>query len=235
MLTVRDVMSSPVVTVREKTPLKDVARLLVDDGMSGVPVVDADGRVVGIVSEADFLIKEQGATEVRHRRLARLLGESPETIAQLEKVEARTAAEAMTSPAVTIAPARAIRDAAALMTGQGINRLPVVEDGRLVGIVTRHDLLRAYLRSDAELARIIREDVLLRILWLDPSAFEVSVVNGEARIIGRVERQSSAEIIEATVRMIPGIVALEAEIGWSLDDRDLRPAERDAEFPFGLR
>ena len=235
MLTVRDVMSSPVVTVRLETPLKDVARLLIDNGMSGVPVVDGDGVVVGVVSEADFLVKEQGATEVRHRRLARLLGESPETIAQLEKVGARTAGEAMTAPAVTIGPAGAIRDAAALMTGQAINRLPVVVDGRLVGIVTRHDLLRAYLRSDEELLRVIRDDVLLKILWLDPAGFDVAVVNGEARIAGRVERRSSAEIIEATVRMVPGIVAVEANLTWSVDDRDVRPAERDAEFPFGLR
>jgi CBS domain-containing protein len=235
MLTVRDVMTAPVVTVRRDTSLKDVARLLIDNGMSGVPVVDPAGAVVGVISEGDFLVKEQGATEVRHRRLARLLGESPTTIAQLEKVDARTAGEAMTSPALTIAPTRSIRDAAAIMTSHQVNRLPVIDHGRLVGIVTRADLLRAFLRSDDELTRSISDDVLRKVLWVDPSAFDITVINGEVTIVGHVERRSSAEIIEATIRMVPGVVTVDADLSWSMDDRDVQPAERDAEFPFGLR
>lgn len=235
MLTVADVMTSPVFTVRRDTPLKDVARLLIQHGVSGVPVVDDDGSVLGIVSEADFLIKEQGLEEVHHRRLERLMGESDETRHQLDKVEARDAGSAMTAPAVTISPGRPIREAAALMTSRRVNRLPVVDDGRLAGIVTRADLVRAYLQSDEELVRAIRQDVLLRILWLDPAGFDVSVANGEASISGRVERRSTAEIIEETVRMVPGIVAVRANLPWSLDDRDIKPAERDAVFPFGMR
>jgi CBS domain-containing protein len=235
MMTVRDVMASPVVTVRRETPLKDVARLLIEHGVSGVPVVDDAGAVVGVVSEGDFLVKEQGAEEIRHRRLARLFGESREARAQLEKVGARTAGEAMTSPAITVVPGSAIRDAAALMTRRSVNRLPVVDGGRLVGIVTRADLLRAYLRTDAELERVIRDDVILRMMWLDPASFEVTVRNGEARIVGSVERRSTAEIIEGSVRMVPGIVAVQAELGWSMDDREIRPVEREAVFPFGPR
>ena len=235
MLTIRDVMTSPVVTVRRETPLKDVARLLIDHGVSGVPVVDDAGAVVGVISEGDFLVKEQGAEEIRHRRLARLFGESREARALLEKVEARTAGEAMTSPAITVAPGSAIRDGAALMTRRSVNRLPVVDDGRLVGIVTRADLLRAYLRTDAELERVVRHDVILRMMWLDPAAFEITVRNGEASIAGNVERRSTAEIIEASVRMVPGILAVHADIHWSMDDRDIQPVERDAIFPFGPR
>lgn len=235
MMTIADVMTKPVFTVRRDTPLKDVARLLIDNGVSGVPVVDDDGTVAGIVSEADFLVKEQGAGEIRHRRLARLLGETAETRHQLDVLAARNAGEAMTTPAVTIEASRSIREAAAVMTSGRVNRLPVTEHGRLVGIVARADLVRAYVRTDEELVRTIRDDVLLRILWLDPAAFEVAVVNGEATIEGHVERRSTAEIIEETVRMVPGIVAVNAEIRWSLDDRDIKPAERDAVFPFGLR
>ena len=77
--------------------------------------------------------------------------------------------------------------------------------------------------------------MLLRILWVDPDGFKVAVVNGEATISGHAERRSTAEIIEETVRMVPGIVAVNAEIRWSIDDRDLKPAERDPVFPFGLR
>jgi CBS domain-containing protein len=235
MLTVADVMTNPVLVVRRDTPLKDVARLLIDNGVSGAPVVDADGRVLGVVSEADFLVKEQGAEEIHHRRLARVVGESTETRHQLDKVEARDAGGAMTAPAVTIAPTRPIREAAALMTSRRVNRLPVLDDGRLVGIVTRADLVRAYLRTDAELLEAIRHDVLLRILWLDPEGFDTSVVNGEASISGHVERRSTAEIIEETVQMVPGIVAVHADLSWSLDDRDLKPADRDPVFPYGMR
>ena len=235
MMKIADVMTHPVVTVRRDAPLKDVARLLIEHGISGVPVADADGAVVGVVSEADFLVKGQGAAEIRHRPLARLLGESSETRHQLEVVAARTAEEAMSAPAVTIEPGRPIHEAAAIMTSRRINRLPVVDDGRLVGIVTRADLLRAYLRTDEELADTIRNDVLLRILWLDPAGFDVNVHNGEAVISGRVERRSTSEIIEETVRMVPGIVSLDVEIPWAIDDRDIRPAERAPVFPFGVR
>lgn len=235
MMTIADVMTSPVFTVRRETPLKDVAHLLIDNGVSGVPVVDEDGAVLGIVSEADFLVKEQGAGEIRHRRLARLLGDRPEALHQLDVIAARNAGEAMTTPAVTIEASRPIREAAAMMTARGINRLPVTDNGKLVGIVTRADLVRAYVRTDAELVRTIRDDVLLRILWLDPNGFEVSVENGEASISGHVERRSTAQIIEETLRMVPGIVAVHASIGWSMDDRDLKPAERDAVFPYGIR
>jgi CBS domain-containing protein len=235
MLTIRDVMSAPVFTVRRETPLKEVARLLIDNGVSGVPVVDEAGAVLGVVSEADFLLKEQGATAIRHRRLAGLLGESTRTRHQLGAVAARTAGEAMTSPAVTIDARRSIREAAAVMTHQHINRLPVIDQDRLVGIVTRADLVRAYLRSDQELVDTIRRDVLLGMLWLDPAAFEVTVANGEASLRGNVERRSTAKIIEETVRMVPGIVAVDTEIGWSLDDRDVALAEGDLASPFGFR
>ena len=171
MLKVRDVMAREVVTVRPETALKDVAGLLVDQRISGVPVLDADRAVVGVVSEADLLIKEQGADSIRHRRMARLFGDSSESRRQLAKLTAVTAGEAMTAPAVTIGPDRRVAEAAALMIARKVNRLPVVDAGRLVGIVTRADLVRAFVRSDAELAETIRDEVLLHILWLDPTLF----------------------------------------------------------------
>ena len=106
MLKIADVMTKPVLTVRRNTPLKDVARLLIDSGVSGVPVVDDDGAVLGVISEADFLVKEQGAGEIHHRRLARLLGESTETRHQIDVISARKAGQAMTAPAVTIEAGR---------------------------------------------------------------------------------------------------------------------------------
>lgn len=235
MMTVRDVMTRSVTSVRRSTPLKDVAQLLVDQGISGVPVVDVDGAVLGVVSEADFLMKEQGAEAVRHRRLARILGESRESRAHLTKLDAVKAGEAMTAPAVTVASTCSIHEAAAVMTVRRVDRLPVVDDGRLVGIVSRADLVRAYIRSDEELAKTIREDGLLRILWLDPAPFTIVVTDGVASITGRVERRSTAEMIERTVSMVPGILAVHADVSWPLDDSRVEPVSVDPVFPFGRR
>jgi CBS domain-containing protein len=233
MMIVRDVMTYPVWSVRATTPLRDVAELLIENKISGAPVVDANGAVLGIVSEADLLIKEQGPDAVRHRRLARFFGESKTSQDQIAKLEAVTAGEAMTAPALTIPSGRRISEAAAVMTARKVNRLPVVDDGQLVGIVTRSDLVRAYLRSDEQLARTIREDVLLQILWLDPVLFNVHVENGIASVTGRVERQSTAEMIERAIGMVPGILEARVNVEWSLDDSHMQPASMDLIFPFG--
>jgi CBS domain-containing protein len=230
---VRDVMTEDVLTVLPDTPLKDVAQLLVTRGISGVPVVAVDGTVLGVVSEADLLVKEQGADAIAHRPLARIRGEGDETMAQLGKLRAVTAGEAMTSPAVTITPTRSIHEAAAIMTARHVNRLPVIDGRQLVGIVTRADLVRAYVRSDDELAGSIRQDVILKLLWLDPSLFTIVVDNGVVAISGSVERRSTAEILERSIRLVPGVVDVHASVTWWLDDRELEPATFDPVFPFG--
>ena len=233
MLQVRDVMARSVVTADRGMPLKDVAGLLVDNRISGVPVVDADGTVLGVVSEADLLVKEQGPDAIRHRRLARFIGDSAASRAQRTKLAAVTAGEAMTAPAVTIGSARPISEAAALMTARKVNRLPVVDERRLVGIVTRADLVRAYVRSDDELADTIRDEVLLHILWLDPALFNVSVTDGVASIEGRVQRKSTAEMIVPSVSMVPGIIDVRSDVTWEVDDSQYEPSAPDPVFPFG--
>ena len=231
MMTARDVMTQPVVGVRPETPLREVARLLIDHRISGLPVVDEMGAVLGIVSEADFLIKEQGAEAVQHRRLARILGESSESRSQLAKVAALTAGEAMTAPAVTVSPGCRIAEAAAIMTGRGVNRLPVVDDGRLVGIITRADLVRAYVRTDDELASTIRDDVLLRILWLDPAQFTVIVKDGVASITGHVENRSTVEMVEQAVGLVPGVMGVHIDVTWSSDESRTVDAPLNSYFP----
>jgi CBS domain-containing protein len=121
------------------------------------------------------------------------------------------------------------------MTARRVNRLPVVDDGRLVGIVSRADLVRAYVQSDDELARTIREEVLRGIMWLDPALFTVIVTDGAASISGRVELRSTAEMIERSVAMVPGIVDVHAEVSWAVDDSRVEPASLDPAFPFGPR
>ncbi len=236
MMTIRDVMTRSVIFVKPETPLKEVAQRLVEHGISGVPVVDAHGSVVGVVSEADFVIKESGSDAVPHRPLERLFGESKATRSYREKLGATTAAQAMTAPAVTIKVGRPLGEAARLMTSRRINRLVVIdEEDRLAGIVTRADLVRAYVRSDTELTETIRTEVLWRILWLDPDAFTVRVESGVATIKGHVDRRSMAEIVETSVAMVPGIVDVRADITWALDDEQVRPASVSPFFPFSPR
>lgn len=231
METVRDVMTPAVLSVRPDTPLKDVARQLIEHRISGLPVVSEDGRIVGVISEGDLLAKEQQPQAVHHRPLARLFGESAETRQVLAKAEARTAGDAMTSPAVTIEATRPVAAAATLMMERRVNRLPVTDGDQLVGIVTRADIVRTFARSDDDLAEAIRRDVLLHSLWLDPDAFAVQVENGIASISGRVERRSTAAIVERMAEMVPGVVGVNADIGWSLDDRNLRAPAPDYVSP----
>jgi CBS domain-containing protein len=208
---VEDVMTREVETVEPGTPIKDVARLLVQRRVSGVPVVDADGSVVGIVSEGDILVKERdraGSASL----LAHFLDLEPP---ERGKHDARDAADAMTAPPVTIRGARPVHEAAALMLDRAVNRLPVVDaHGRLVGIVTRADLVRAFARSDEDIERDIREDVLGRTTWASPERFAVEVDGGEVTIEGRVADQQSADVLTRLLERVPGVVQVRSDLSW---------------------
>ncbi len=212
---VEDVMTKDVKTVAPDTPLREVARILAESKISGIPVVE-DGKVVGVISEADILVKEGGQQPGRGGLLGLLLDDRRD----LEtKLQARTAGEAMTSPAITIGPKRSVTEAATRMVEEKVNRLPVVDDeGTLVGIVTRADLVRAFVRSDEEIAREIREDVVFRTLWIPPEQVEVEVERGVVTLRGHLENQSDAELLPKFVQRVPGVIAVESRLTWEDDD-----------------
>jgi CBS domain-containing protein len=214
---IRDVMVREVTTVAPETSLKDVASVLAERGISGLPVVDSGGAVVGVVSEADILVKERAGSGRRGGVLGWLLGTSG--VDEAAKLEARTAGEAMTSPAITVEPDRSVAYAAGVMVDRGVNRLPVVDGGELLGIVTRADLVRAFTREDGELAREIREDVVLKQFWIAPETVTVEVRRGEVRISGEVEKKSVAELLASFVERVPGVVAVNSSLTWREDDR----------------
>jgi CBS domain-containing protein len=220
---VREIMTSRVISVGPETPLKEVARELADNGISGVPVVDGEGRVLGVVSEADFLVKEQEPPTRPPSLLAWLLEASDGQRGRQDKLHATTAREAMTAPAIVIGPEHDIREAAALLTRNRINRLPVVEDGELVGIVTRADLVETFLVPDEVLERRIAEEILRDTMWMRPDEVQVRVREGVATLEGTVDRRSTATIIERLVGHLDGIVGIRSELRWELDDRDLEP------------
>jgi CBS domain-containing protein len=203
---VQDVMTREVITVSATEPLKHVATLLLERRVSGVPVVDQNGRLLGVVSEGDLLFKEQG----ERRRHA--LGFSRREKETSTKRAATTAGEAMTSPALTIQPSASVTDAAALMLERAVNRLPVIEDDAIVGIVTRADLIRAFARRDAEIEREVEEDVLLKTFSILPENVQVSVLNGEVTLRGEVENDGVRDTLLSYLRAVPGIVTVHSTL-----------------------
>lgn len=209
---VSDVMTENVFTVTADTPLKIVATRMLEYGVSGMPVVELeDDHVLGVVSETDILFKERVAPE-RKGVVDWLVhyGEDP----PLAKLDARTAGDAMTTPAVTIASGRSVADAATLMLDLRVDRLPVVDSGRLVGIVTRSDLVRAFTRSDEVIEREIREDGLLKRFWMGPSNVTVTVEEGNVLFEGRVDAQDLADSLVRFAELTPGVVSVESKLTW---------------------
>jgi CBS domain-containing protein len=209
---IRDVMTTDVVTVTPETSLKDAAALLVEKRISGLPVVRADGEVVGILSEGDLLYKESGAAPVSRGLVARLV--EHDRSRDPAKQEARLVGDAMTSPAQTIGPHRPVTAAAAAMLEFGINRLPVVDDGKLIGIVTRADLVRAFVRTDGEIADEISHDIVGRALWLDEKSVHVDVAKGEVTLSGCLDSHSDAELLPVLVGKVPGVTGVESKLTW---------------------
>lgn len=216
-LQAKDVMTSPVITVDPQTPVKEVAQLLLTHHISGVPVV-SEGKLVGIVTEADLLHKERPATE--EAGLLRLLRRGQ--LAEVErKAEGLVARDVMTSPVVTVTESTPLREVAALMARRQINRVPVVRGDQVVGIVSRADVLRALVRTDEELKEAVRQ-ALLEELWIDPSALRIDVHEGVVTLEGEVDRRSDKELAERWVGTIDGVVRVESRLTYRFDDRQAR-------------
>jgi len=160
---VRDVMTTSVVTVRGDTPFKELAAVLASSRVSGFPVIDQAGKVIGVVSETDMLIKE--ADQAGHPASFAGLRRSRDR----EKAAGVTAAELMTSPPVTIGPDEPVQHAAFLMYDRAVCRLPVVDQaGHLVGIISQADVLSIFSRPDEEIRREVTDRVIPQGLLIDP-------------------------------------------------------------------
>jgi CBS domain-containing protein len=208
-------MTTEVVTVDEETPFKELVDLMAEFKVSALPVVDGDGRVVGVVSEADLMLREefpQGPPEGHlfeghRRRQARA------------KAAAATAVELMTAPAVTVGPDASVAEAARLLHRHRIKRLPVLDPaGPLLGIVSRADLLRVFLRADADIATEVRRQVLRRTMAIDPDTVGVEVHDGVVTLAGRLERSSLIPILVSLVRGVDGVVDVVDRLGFETDD-----------------
>lgn len=215
--TVADVMTRAVVSVDEGASYRNVVDLLVTNRFSAVPVVDAHGRVSGVVSESDLLRKIEYAGEDTPRAF-----DGPRRRGERRKAMARTVVDLMSAPPVVAPAGTPITEAARLMDREGVKRLPVVDDAdRLVGIVSRGDLLKVHLRSDEAIRSDIESGVLRSFLIDDAAAVTVAVDDGMVTLAGRVDRWSSAEIAERLSRRVPGVVEVTSSLSYRFDDREI--------------
>jgi CBS domain-containing protein len=223
---VRDVMTTAVVTVEPWTPFTEIVTRLAEHRISAAPVLDADANVLGVVTEADLLLKQEHPDLERNVPLAW----SRRRRLEREKAAAIVAGQLMTTPAVTVPPTATVTEAARRMHTAGVKRLPVVDDaGRLVGIVSRADLLRVFLRTDEAIWREIMDDVIVGDFMLDPSRFFIDVVDGVVALQGRVERSRLIPSLVRAVQAVEGVVRVEDRLGFDVDDRDPDPATT---YPF---
>ncbi len=215
-LKVGDVMTREVVTISPDTPFKHIEQLMREHNISALPVVDAAGDVVGLVSEADLLLRTEaeGSEPRSWTRDAR---------DRQTKAHAQTAAGLMSAPAISVAPDMPLAAAARLMRKRSVKRLPVVEHGRLVGIVSRADVLTTYLRTDADIRSDVVEGVVHGSMWLDPSTFNVEVDDGAVRIHGEVDRRSDVEILINLILGIDGVIDVDPALTYQFDDRNVTP------------
>ncbi|MFE0715065.1 CBS domain-containing protein [Streptomyces sp. NPDC058892] len=183
--TVEDVMTHAVISVDRRTPFKEVVEAMRQWRISALPVLSEEGRVAGVVSEADLLLKAQGADESR----------------------AVTAGQLMTVPAVTVTQDATIAGAARLMARGHLKRLPVVDgDGRLIGVVSRGDLLKIYLRPDADIAEELRELIVAKLIPAGSAVVQVHVADGIVHLRGSVPDPALKDVLVRVARTVPGVV-----------------------------
>ncbi|MFB7282221.1 CBS domain-containing protein [Streptomyces hydrogenans] len=199
--TVADVMTRKVVAVRPDTSFKEIVAAMERWKVTALPVLEGEGRVVGVVSEADLLLKE----EFHDRRLG--------MIERLRRRDATTkaasdrAAELMTTPAVTVPPEASLSRAARLMAVRRVRRLPVVDaDGTIRGVVSRSDLLKVFLRPDEELADEVRREVVGHLFPLSRDRVEVHVESGVVTLTGDVRDSTLIPLAERLARAVEGVV-----------------------------
>lgn len=186
---VEDVMTHAVVSVDRRTPFRDVVEAMRQWRISAVPVLSQDGRVAGVLSEADLLLKAQGADESR----------------------AVTAGQLMTVPAVTVTKDATIPGAARLMARGHLKRLPVVDGaGRLIGVVSRGDLLKIHLRPDADIAEELRELIMAELIPAGSATVRVHVADGIVHLDGSVPDPALKDVLVRVARTVPGVVDVTA-------------------------
>jgi CBS domain-containing protein len=206
---VKEIMTTQVVAVKLGASFKEMAAALRENRISAFPVVDDDGRVIGVVSEADLLAKEVLNADHAGTIIAMLHRR------EQGKADGLTARDLMTHPAVTVTPDDSVEQAARLMYTLQVKRLPVIDhDGRLVGIVSRTDVLAVYDRPDSEIRQEIIDNVIVLGFLRDPDQFTVEVQAGVVTLTGDPESTSLGQDLVRKIRHVQGVVAVRDRLSY---------------------
>lgn len=243
----RDVMHRQPITVTPETPVADAARLMVTHHISGLPVVDPAGVVVGILSEGDLLRRVELGTEARLPGWRAWLASQSHSARDYVRSHARWVGELMSAPVITVAPQADLADVVALMESRRIKRVPVVQEGRLVGVLTRADLMRALASllpktdtrpvADAELRRRLLASIREQN-WSPGVAFDIKVVNGVVELLGVITDLRVREATRVLAENTPGVrnvidhlIWIEPMSGIPIDPQPWSAAERSGAPP----
>jgi CBS domain-containing protein len=211
---VRDLMTTDPITTTPGALLKEAARIMVREKISGLPVMEGS-KVVGIVTEGDFLRQEANRDQpYRLSLLEALFGEGGAEPA------VETVGEVMTEPVITITPDATVSEAARVMSHRRVKRLPVLDDGgNLIGVISRADVVNAFTKPDEVIEDEVREDIVRRLLFLEPDVIDVGVDDGVVTLSGELENRTEAHLLEELTRRIAGVVRVVSNLTYEVDDQ----------------
>jgi len=223
---VRDIMSTKVVTVSPSTTVREIAGLMVEKHVSGLPVLSDSGTLVGIVSEGDLLRRPELGTQKHRRRWVSFFSGVDEQAREFTKTHALRAGDVMTKQVIHVSEQTPLGDVVGLMEKHNIKRLPVLSDGKLVGIVSRADLLRALAarqanpipppaESDAAI-RAAMNEVLKNEEWAMSAMVNVIVSEGAVHLWGVIDSDDQRQALRVAAENIPGVTAVEEHLSFSL-------------------
>lgn len=217
----KDIMTTPVITVTVSSTVQDVASVLLNRGISAVPVVDAAGRLVGIVSEGDLMRRVEAGTGRQRSWWLSLIADASNLANEYVKEHSRKVADVMTRQVITARPDTPLADIATLLEKNRIKRVPILDDGKLVGIVSRANLLRALTAPPKAIEKTvglkdhaIRERILARLRaepW-SPSWLNVSVEDGVVELWGAAESEAQKKAARIAAELTPGVIAVHDNI-----------------------
>jgi CBS domain-containing protein len=202
--TVTDVMTTTVITTTPTSAVKDVIELLDTHEISAVPVVDAHGAVLGVVSEADLLRRQEHQDDRDGTALSVLAGRR--TREEWRKSGGHTAADVMTAPALTVDSTASLPHAARLLAKAGVRRLVVLHDGLMVGVLARRDLLHCFLRTDSDIESEVDTEVLDRALHANMTMVRATVEHGVVMLTGQLEYEADVAVAVRLCGSVPGVV-----------------------------
>jgi CBS-domain-containing membrane protein len=221
-------MTKDVLTIGSDTPLKEAARRMLEAGISGLPVIDDDDHLIGIITEADFVATEADRRPRQRAGLLRYIHREAEIPSQ-----ERFVGDVMTTDVVVIGPDEDHADAARLMEKNKIKRIPVVESGRLIGLIARSDMLRAYTRPDQDIIDELTNRVMREVLWVDPRRVAVECIEGNIVLVGQMETKSDASLLVELTRRLDGVVSVKDKLTWEIDNTNLEMVSPPPLYPRG--